>query len=53
MAAAKVQERLVYDTDAGGIATGAWPNLIPDVLPRQWIWIPKAWIGAQLQLASG
>jgi hypothetical protein len=28
MAAGKVQERLVYDTDAGGVATGAWPNLM-------------------------
>jgi serine/threonine protein kinase len=125
MAAGKVQERLVYDTDAGGVAVGAWPNLmklarrtatalaatllppktpllltqpglidryqlvellrslveaakddaaepilllvpghergvpkigdtvIPDLLPGQWTWIPKAWIGAQLQLAPG
>ena len=28
MTACKVQERLVYDTDAGGIAVGAWPNLM-------------------------
>lgn len=118
--AGKVQERVVYDTDAGGVAAGAWPNLIklarrtaisvaatllppkaprlltqpglidrcqlvdlsrglaeaakddvaepillvvpghergapkigdtliPDPLPGQWTWIPKAWIGAQL-----
>jgi hypothetical protein len=26
-------------------------TLIPDLLPGQWTWIPKAWIGAQLQLA--
>jgi hypothetical protein len=125
MAAGKVQERVVYDTDAGGIAAGAWPNLIkfarrtatavaatllpprapllltqpglidryqlvdllrslveaakddaaepillvvpghergapkigdtviPDLLPGQWTWIPKAWIGQQLELAAG
>jgi hypothetical protein len=28
-------------------------TLIPDLLPGQWTWIPKAWIGAQLQLAPG
>jgi hypothetical protein len=28
MTAGKVQERLVYDTDAGGVAIGAWPNLM-------------------------
>jgi len=28
-------------------------TLIPDLLPGQWGWIPKAWIGAQLQLAPG
>jgi hypothetical protein len=27
-------------------------TVIPDLLPGQWTWIPKAWIGAQLQLAS-
>jgi hypothetical protein len=125
MAAAKVQERVVYDTDAAGFAASAWPNLIklarrtatalmatllppnapllltqpglidryqlvdllrslveaakddaaepilllvpghergapkigdtviPDLLPGQWTWIPKAWIGAQLQQAAG
>ncbi len=125
MAAGKVQERVVYDTDAGGIAAGAWPNLIklarrtatavaatllpprapllltqpglidryqlvdllrslveaakddaaepillvvpghergapkigdtliPDLLPGQWTWIPKAWIGQQLEPAFG
>lgn len=125
MTAGKVQERVVYDTDAGGVAAGAWPNLIklarrtatavaatllpprapllltqpglidryqlvdllrslveaakddaaepillvvpghergaprigdtviPDLLPGQWTWIPKAWIGAQLERATG
>jgi serine/threonine protein kinase len=120
MAAAKVQERVVYDTDAGGMAAAAWPNLmklarrtaaalaatllpptapqpglidryqlvdllrslvevakddaaepillvvpghergapkigdtvIPDLLPGQWTWIPKAWIGQQLERAD-
>jgi hypothetical protein len=28
-------------------------TVIPDLLPGQWTWIPKAWIGAQLQLAPG
>jgi len=28
-------------------------TLIPDLLPGQWTWIPKAWIGAQLQLGPG
>jgi hypothetical protein len=28
-------------------------TLIPDLLPGQWTWIPKAWIGAQLQFAPG
>src|SRR5262249_24822314 len=28
MAAGKVQERVVYDTDAGGSAAAAWPNLM-------------------------
>lgn len=116
-------ERVVYDTDAAGMAASAWPNLIklarrtadalaatllppkapllltqpglidryqlvdllrslveaakddaaepilllvpghergsprigdtliPDLLPGQWTWIPKAWIGQQLESA--
>jgi len=125
MTAGKIQERVVYETDAAGIAASAWPNLvtlarrtasalaatllpptapllltqpglidryqllellrslveatrddaadpilllvpghergvpkigdpaIPDLLPGQWTWIPKAWIGAQLERAPG
>ena len=123
MATGRVQERLVYDTDARGIADQAWPNLlglakrtakalatrllppkapllltqpglidryaldeflralveaartdeaeatfllvpgheggvsrigatlIPDLLPGQATWVPKAWIGMQLETA--
>jgi hypothetical protein len=27
--------------------------VIPDLLPGQWTWVPKAWIGAQLERAPG
>ncbi len=124
MRSGKIDERLIYDTDLGGIAAKAWPNLIglarrtakaisatllpprtpllltqpglidryelaeflrglvegakdddaeailllvpgheggiprigdtviPDLLPGQSTWVPKAWIGAQLEVSG-